>query len=55
LYDASLRLGEWAQLEDSISLCIPDKAQNGQATGKRVLKLAAILQLNGECAFPVSL
>ena len=47
--------GMWTQLEDSISLCIPDKTHYGQATGKRVLKLAAILQLNGECAFPVSL
>lgn len=46
--------GKISQLEDSISFRIPSKANDHQAPGKCILKLASIFQLNSEGSLPVS-
>jgi hypothetical protein len=47
-----VRLVKGAQFEDAVALRIPDEAKYGQAVGKCLLKLAAVLKLNGEGALP---
>ena len=48
-------MGGETQFEDSISFRIQGEAKYGQSPGKCLLKFLAILQLNGEGAFPVCL
>ena len=54
MFDARSGLGQGSQLESSVSFCIPGETQYRKAPGKCMLKLPAVLQLNGESAFPFS-
>src|SRR5580698_4123038 len=51
-FEDLLRLAEGCQLEDSISFRIQREANYRQPSGKCLLKLLAVLQLNGESAAP---
>ena len=47
-----LQLGQTTQFENSIAFFISDESDDGQALRKCLLKLEAVLQLNGHSTIP---